>query len=119
MARGLRASPPDDIVLGGSRSHETPRFSQVGHGPDRRVNAGALVAGQGPDPPGDPLVISESGPDDLDIHGVRAIAPAYEASWNCSDRLISHAKTTQPNGSQCYDRDRFVLAEEWNMATGR
>jgi peptide/nickel transport system substrate-binding protein len=44
--------------------------------------------------------------------------PGYETSWNCYDRLISHAKKTLPDGSQSYDRDRFApeLAEQWDVS---
>jgi peptide/nickel transport system substrate-binding protein len=63
------------------------------------------------------LVITESGPNNLDIHGVGTIVPGYEASWNCYDRLITHAKKLLPDGSQYYDRDTFApeLAEEWDL----
>ena len=33
------------------------------------------------------LLITESGPNNLDIHGVGTNRPGYEASWNCYDRL--------------------------------
>jgi len=61
------------------------------------------------------LLVTESGPNNLDIHGVGTNRPGYEASWNCYDRLISHAKKTLPDGSLSYDRDKFIpeLAEEW------
>src|SRR5690242_21184683 len=61
------------------------------------------------------LVITESGPNSLDIHTVGAIVPSYEVSWNCYDRLISHAMKPLGDGSDYYDRDKFVpeLAEEW------
>src|SRR6516165_4800422 len=36
------------------------------------------------------LIVSESGPNNLDIHGVGTNVPGYEVSWNCYDRLISH-----------------------------
>jgi hypothetical protein len=29
------------------------------------------------------LIVSESGPNNLDIHGVGTNVPGYEASWNC------------------------------------
>ena len=35
------------------------------------------------------LIVSESGPNNLDIHGVGTNLPGYEASWNCYDRLIA------------------------------
>jgi peptide/nickel transport system substrate-binding protein len=61
------------------------------------------------------LLVTENGPNNLDIHGVGTNRPGYEASWNCYDRLISHAKKTLPDGTQTYDRDKFTpeLAEEW------
>ncbi|HEV3396578.1 MAG TPA: ABC transporter substrate-binding protein, partial [Xanthobacteraceae bacterium] len=62
-------------------------------------------------------VITESGPNSLDIHTVGAIVPSYEVSWNCYDRLISHAMKPMPDGSDYYDRDKFApeLAEEWTV----
>src|SRR5919199_5631507 len=64
------------------------------------------------------LIVSESGPNNLDMHGVVTNVPGYEASWNCYDRLISHEMKTGPNGVPYYDRDRFrpELAED--MAVG-
>src|ERR1043166_4906948 len=64
------------------------------------------------------LVITESGPNSLDIHTVGAIVPSYEVSWNCYDRLISHAMKPAGDGSDYYDRDKFVpeLAEEWTVS---
>jgi peptide/nickel transport system substrate-binding protein len=61
------------------------------------------------------LIVSESGPNNLDIHGVGTNVPGYEASWNCYDRLISHEMKTGENGVPVYDRDRFKpeLAEDF------
>ena len=63
------------------------------------------------------LIISESGPNNVDIHGVGTNVPGYEVSWNCYDRLISHEMKTLPNGVQYYDRDKFKmeLAEDMNV----
>src|SRR5882757_28629 len=36
------------------------------------------------------LIVSEGGPNNLDIHGVGTNVPGYEVSWNCYDRLITH-----------------------------
>ena len=60
------------------------------------------------------LIVSESGPNNLDIHGVGTNVPGYEASWNCYDRLISHEMKTLPNGTPYYDREKFKpeLAED-------
>lgn len=63
------------------------------------------------------LIVSESGPNNIDIHGVGTNVPGYEVSWNCYDRLISHEMKTLPNGVQYYDRDKFKmeLAEDMNV----
>jgi hypothetical protein len=50
------------------------------------------------------LLITENGPNNLDIHGVGTNRPGYEASWNCYDRLITHEKKTLSDGSLSYDR---------------
>ncbi len=63
------------------------------------------------------LLITENGPNNLDIHGVGTNRPGYEASWNCYDRLIRNAKKTLPDGSTSYDRDKYEmeLAEDMNI----
>lgn len=63
------------------------------------------------------LVVSESGPNNLDIHGVGTNVPGYEVSWNCYDRLISHEMKSGPNGVPYYDRDKFKpeLSEDMNL----
>ncbi len=53
------------------------------------------------------LIVSESGPNNLDIHGVGTNVPGYEVSWNCYDRLISHEMKTGENGAPYYDKDKF------------
>lgn len=60
------------------------------------------------------LIVSESGPNNLDIHGVGTNVPGYEASWNCYDRLISH-EMKSVDGVAYYDRDKFKgeLAEDF------
>jgi peptide/nickel transport system substrate-binding protein len=60
------------------------------------------------------LLVTENGPNNLDIHGVGTNRPGYEASWNCYDRLITHEKKILPDGSMSYDRDKFKpeLAED-------
>ena len=55
------------------------------------------------------LIVSESGPNNLDIHGVGTNVPGYEVSWNCYDRLISHEMKAGPNGAPYYDRDKFKM----------
>ena len=63
------------------------------------------------------LLVTENGPNNLDIHGVGTNRPGYEASWNCYDRLITHEKKTLADGSLSYDRDKFKgeLAEDMNI----
>ena len=63
------------------------------------------------------LIVSESGPNNLDIHGVGTNVPGYEVSWNCYDRLISHEMKTGPNGQPYYDKNKFMpeLAEDMNI----
>jgi len=63
------------------------------------------------------LVVSESGPNNLDIHGVGTNVPGYEVSWNCYDRLISHEMKAGPSGVPYYDRDKIKpeLAEDMKV----
>jgi peptide/nickel transport system substrate-binding protein len=63
------------------------------------------------------LIVSESGPNNVDIHGVGTNVPGYEVSWNCYDRLISHEMKTLANGEQYYDRDKIKpeLAEDMKV----
>src|SRR6201996_2256657 len=64
------------------------------------------------------LIVSESGPNNLDIHGVGTNVPGYEVSWNCYDRLIRNDMKTQDDGKQYYDRDKYVpeLAEDMALS---
>ena len=63
------------------------------------------------------LIVSESGPNNLDIQGVGTNVPGYEANWNCYDRLITHPMKTLPSGEQYYDHDKFKpeLAEDMKI----
>ncbi|MBV8924530.1 MAG: ABC transporter substrate-binding protein [Bradyrhizobium sp.] len=63
------------------------------------------------------LIVSEGGPNNLDIHGVGTNVPGYEVCWNCYDRLISHEMKAGPGGVPYYDRDKFKgeLAEDMNI----
>jgi peptide/nickel transport system substrate-binding protein len=63
------------------------------------------------------LIVSESGPNNLDIHGVGTNVPGYEVSWNCYDRLISHEMKTV-NGTPYYDRDKFKMELADDMSIG-
>src|SRR5471032_2304577 len=62
------------------------------------------------------LIVSESGPNNIDIHGVGTNVPGYEVSWNCYDRLISH-EMKEVNGVPYYDKDKFKpeLAEDMSV----
>jgi peptide/nickel transport system substrate-binding protein len=64
------------------------------------------------------LVVTEGGPNNLDIHGVGTNRSGYEASWNCYDRLITHETRTLSDGTLSYDRDKFKpeLAEDMNLS---
>lgn len=63
------------------------------------------------------LVVTESGPNNVDIHGVGTNRPGYEVAWNCYDRLFTHGKKTLPDGTESYDRDKYEpeLAESWDI----
>src|SRR6266404_2798781 len=63
------------------------------------------------------LIVSEGGPNNLDIHGFATNVPGYEVSWNCYDRLISHEMKSGPGGVPYYDRDKFKpeLAEDMKV----
>ena len=63
------------------------------------------------------LIVSESGPNNLDIMGVGTNVPGYEASWNCYDRLITH-EMTEKDGVRYYDRDKLKgeLAEDMSIS---
>src|ERR1700682_6769360 len=63
------------------------------------------------------LIVSESGPNNIDIHGVGTNVPGYEVSWNCYDRLISHEMKTV-NGIPYYDKDKFKMELADDMKIG-
>ena len=63
------------------------------------------------------LIVSESGPNNIDIHGIGTNVPGYEVSWNCYDRLISHEMKTV-NGTPYYDRDKFKMELAEDMKVG-
>jgi peptide/nickel transport system substrate-binding protein len=64
------------------------------------------------------IVVTESGPNSMDIHGVGANRPAYQASWNLYDRLMTYGVKTLPDGTKMYDYAtlRPELAETWTVA---
>src|SRR5260370_24897430 len=63
------------------------------------------------------LIVSEGGPNNLDIHGVGTNVPGYEVSWNCYDRLISHEMKSGPGGGAYYYPDKLKgeLARDMNV----
>lgn len=63
------------------------------------------------------LLISENPPNSTDIHGVGANRPAYEASWNLYDRLMTFGVKKDANGNDHYDYTKLEpeLAEEWDL----
>lgn len=63
------------------------------------------------------LLISENPPNSTDIHGVGANRPAYEASWNLYDRLMTFGVKKDAAGNEHYDYEKLQpeLAEEWNQ----
>src|SRR5712671_7913744 len=63
------------------------------------------------------LIVSESGPNNIDIHGVGTNVPGYEVAWNCYDRLISH-EMKQVDGTPYYDRDKFKMELADDMSIG-
>ncbi len=64
------------------------------------------------------LVVTESGPNSLDIHGVGANRQTYGLSWNVYDRLLSYGTKRAPDGSAMYDYKNLqpALAERWERA---
>jgi peptide/nickel transport system substrate-binding protein len=64
------------------------------------------------------LIVVESGPNSLDIHGIGANRPAYGASWNSYDRLMTYGVKTLADGSRMYDYTQLQpeLAERWETA---
>src|SRR3979411_2511138 len=63
------------------------------------------------------LIVSEGGPNNVDIHGSGTNVPGYEVSWNCCDRLYGHEMKSGPGGVPYYDRDKFKgeLAEDMTV----
>ncbi len=64
------------------------------------------------------IVVTESGPNNLDIHGVGTNRPAYQAAWNVYDRLLTFGVKTLPDGTRMYDYSTLKpeLAESWQLA---
>jgi peptide/nickel transport system substrate-binding protein len=64
------------------------------------------------------VVLLETGPNNLDIHGVGTNRPAYGTSWNSYDRLLTYGAKTLPDGSKSYDHNVLApeLATRWEVA---
>ena len=64
------------------------------------------------------IVVVESGPNTMDIHGLGANRPSYQASWNIYDRLLTYGVKSLPDGTQEYDHSSLKpeLAESWDLA---
>ena len=62
--------------------------------------------------------MTEEGPSTLDIDAATANVETHGVSWNTYDRLITHAKIKQPDGTWSYDYTKFEpeLAESWELA---
>lgn len=73
------------------------------------VSAPSVISAQAQSRKETLLLITENGPNNLDIHGIGTNRPGYEASWNCYDRLITYGKKTLSDGSISYDRDKFEM----------
>ncbi|PYM26392.1 MAG: ABC transporter substrate-binding protein [Candidatus Rokuibacteriota bacterium] len=64
------------------------------------------------------IVVVESGPNTMDIHGLGANRPSYQASWNIYDRLLTYGVKSLPDGTRSYDHSSLKpeLAESWELA---
>jgi peptide/nickel transport system substrate-binding protein len=64
------------------------------------------------------VVLMESGPNSLDIHGVGTNRPAYGTSWNVYDRLLSYGSKKLKDGTPSYDYSTLKpeLATSWEVA---
>src|SRR3990172_2751899 len=64
------------------------------------------------------VVVTEYGPNSLDIQGLAANQPTHGPSWNIYDRLLSYGTKTLPDGTLSYDYKTLTseLAESWELA---
>jgi peptide/nickel transport system substrate-binding protein len=64
------------------------------------------------------VVVTEYGPNSLDIQGLGANQPTHGPSWNIYDRLLTYDTKTLPDGTLSYDYTKVSpeLAESWNIA---
>ncbi len=65
------------------------------------------------------LVVAEAVPNTLDTHVLGANRAAYEATWNCCDRLIAYNLRRDEFGNPMYDDEniRGELAEEFTRSS--
>jgi peptide/nickel transport system substrate-binding protein len=63
------------------------------------------------------LIVSENGPNNLDVMGVGTNLQGSEAAWNTYDRLVTYGIKKDPNGNDHYDPDKLQpeLAESWDL----
>jgi len=64
------------------------------------------------------VVLVESGPNTMDIHGVGANRPSYQVAVNLYDRLVTYGVKTLPDGTDSYDYAKLEpeLAKSWELA---
>lgn len=64
------------------------------------------------------LVVAETGPNSLDIHGVGANRQTYGLAWNVYDRLLTYDVKVGADGVATYDYTKLApeLAESWQVA---
>lgn len=65
------------------------------------------------------VVVTEYGPNSLDIQGLAANQPTHGPSWNIYDRLLSSGTKTLPDGTLSYDYKTLTpeLADSWELAS--
>ena len=61
------------------------------------------------------LVVTESGPNSMDIHGIGANRQTYGLAWNVYDRLLTYGTKQGPTGVPMYDYRSLKpeLAQRW------
>ncbi|HKZ04898.1 MAG TPA: ABC transporter substrate-binding protein [Methylomirabilota bacterium] len=64
------------------------------------------------------VVVTEVGPNMMDIHAPGANRPMYQAAWNMYDRLVTFGSKALPDGGKMYDYAALKpeLAESWTVA---
>ena len=95
------------------------------------LTAGAALAGTSKLTRSAPTLLAQGGgdaslrvvrgggfPNGLDLHKVGTNRPAYGASWNLYDRLVTFGTKTLADGSQSYDYTVIEpeLAEDWTLS---